>query len=484
MKRRIFLSTLFLAILICCQTPIYASQTLITETKTDSLPVQGIPGERTIKNFLATAMMPVGTTLYVYGGAWNFEDTGAAPEAMEIGLSPSWNDFFQSQNANYSYLNYYPYNGMNQYHASGMDCSGYLGWTIYNLMHTENGERGYVQEATTQAQMLADMGWGTKTQNFDLADFLPGDVFSKDNHVWICLGTCADGSLVILHSTPSTSITGQAGGGVQLNGLGTTSNCEAVKLAQTYMSRYYPQWYTRYQTLYKNIYEYTSFSNPIGGRFRWHIGQALSDPDGYSTMDAQTILMDLFDESFSDVPANRYYSNAVRTISEHGLMTGTGKNTFSPDFPATRSMIVSILHRLEGAPITQSDSGFYDITANSWYENAVTWASTNGIVSGYEDGSFRPNEVITREQLAAILYRYAIFKSVDTSINADLSNFADATSISSWAEEALCWANTAGLVNGISDDLIDPQGTATRAQVAVIIERLIQLLDQPMNNSL
>lgn len=484
MKRRFFLSMLLLATLICFQTPICASQTLIAETKTDSLPVQGIPGQRTIKNLLSTAMMPVGTTLYVYGGAWNFEDTGAAPEATEIGLSPSWNDFFQTQSANYSYLNYYPYNGTNQYHAAGMDCSGYLGWTIYNLMHTKDGERGYVQEATTQAQMLADMGWGTKTQNNDLNDFLPGDIFSKDKHVWICLGACSDGSLVILHSTPSASITGQAGGGVQLNGLGTNANCEAVQLSQTYMSRYYPQWYARYQTLYKNIYEYTSFTNPIGGRFRWYIGQTLSDPDGYSTMDAQMILMDLFGECFSDVPANRYYSSAVQMISERGLMTGTGKNTFSPDSPTTRSMIVSILHRFEGSPTMQAGTSFNDIAYDSWYADAVAWASANGIVSGYGDGSFRPNEAITREQLAAILYRYVIFKGVDTNNSADLSDFADATNISSWAEEALCWANATGLVNGISNDQIDPQGKATRAQVAVIIERLIQLLDQPMDNSL
>lgn len=224
-----------------------------------SAPVSGTPGLRTLKNLLATALEPVGTTLYIYGGAWNWQDTGSSNQATSIGLSPSWIDFFQQQNASYSYINssvpsrsYYPHGAWNQYYYAGMDCSGYVGWVIYNLMNTQNNQNGYVQEATTMAQQFANNGWGTKTQNIWETPFKPGDIFSMNGHVWICLGKCSDGSLVIIHSTPSNSIYGQSGGGVQINGVGYSENCEAVQLAKTYMDRYYPEWYSRYHDVYKN----------------------------------------------------------------------------------------------------------------------------------------------------------------------------------------------------------------------------------------
>ena len=229
-------------------------------------PVSGTPGLKTLKNFLATAMEPVGTTLYVYGGAWDWQDTGSSNQATSIGLPQSWVDFFQSQNANYTYKNpaqansYYPFGRWNQYYFAGADCSGYVGWAVYNTMHAQSGGTGYVQEATTMAQKFADLGWGTKTQYIRRSDFKPGDVMSMNGHIWICLGVCDDGSLVILHSTPSSSVNGRSGGGVQINGVGDSENCQAVQLARTYMSRYFPEWYSRYHSVYKNYASYTSFS--------------------------------------------------------------------------------------------------------------------------------------------------------------------------------------------------------------------------------
>ena len=204
-------------------------------------PVSGVPGKLTLKNFLATAMEPVGTALYIYGGTWDWQDAASSNQASTIGLSQSWIDFFQSQNADYTYKNeanpsesYYPHNAWNQYYYAGIDCSAYVAWAAYNIMNTESGNEGYVMSSTKMAKNFAEeQGWGTWEQkDFTPADFKPGDIFSMNGHVWICLGKCDDGSLVILHSTPSDSINGQGGGGVQINGVGDSENCQAVKLAE------------------------------------------------------------------------------------------------------------------------------------------------------------------------------------------------------------------------------------------------------------
>ncbi|MBS7219717.1 MAG: hypothetical protein KH028_09970, partial [Oscillospiraceae bacterium] len=191
-------------------------------------PVSGTPGEKTLKNFLATALTPVGTSLYVYGGSWDWQDVNSSNQSMTIGLSQSWIDFFQSQDANYTYKynadhseSYYPHEQWNQYYYAGIDCSAFVGWSVYNTMHTTNGsvangDKGYVMSATQQAKNFAnEQGWGTWEQKapFKPEDFKTGDIFSMNGHVWICLGKCEDGSLVILHSTPSDSINGQGGGG-------------------------------------------------------------------------------------------------------------------------------------------------------------------------------------------------------------------------------------------------------------------------------
>lgn len=281
-------------------------------------PVQGVPGERTLKNFLATAFMPVGTTLYVYGGGWDWQDAGSAIQTRTIGVSEDWVRFFRSQNENYTFRDkdgneelkdpahsYYPYGGYNEYYYAGLDCSGYVGWTLYNVMNTENGLDGCVMGSTKTAKKLADNGWGEWTQDLarpvDYAgsDFHPGDVFSISGHVWICVGTCDDGSLLILHSTAADSRTGQPGGGPELSAIGEDESCEAYQLADRYMSEYFPEWYERYPVALKEYEQYTSVENENAGKFSWNLtgeNGGLSDPDHYSDMTPKEILEDLFGE--------------------------------------------------------------------------------------------------------------------------------------------------------------------------------------------
>mgnify|MGYP000211185122 CR=1 FL=1 len=136
--------------------------------------------------------------------------------------------------------------------------------------------------ATQQAKNFAEtQKWGTWSQEkpFKPEHFKTGDVFSMNGHVWICLGKCEDGSLVILHSTPSDSINGQGGGGVQINGVGDSENCQAVKLAEKYMSQYYPQWWERYHKVYKSFDSYTKYSGKDAGKFSWDLKNTLADPD-------------------------------------------------------------------------------------------------------------------------------------------------------------------------------------------------------------
>lgn len=272
-------------------------------------PVSGISGERTVKNFLATAFMPVGTTLYVYGGGWDWQDVGSAIQARTIGVSEDWIKFFQEQDENYTYRDedaansYYPYGGYNEYYYAGLDCSGYVGWTLYNVMNTESGKEGYVMASTKMAKALAENGWGEWTQKIDKPtdhDFLPGDVFSIKGHVWICVGTCEDGSILILHSTPAASRTGQPGGGPELSAIGPDKDCEAYRLADKYMSEYYPKWYERYPVVLKDYAQYTAIDGEYTGKFSWDLtedGTGLSDPDDYRSMTPEEVLKDLFQSS-------------------------------------------------------------------------------------------------------------------------------------------------------------------------------------------
>ncbi|MCI9122270.1 MAG: S-layer homology domain-containing protein [Oscillibacter sp.] len=177
--------------------------------------------------------------------------------------------------------------------------------------------------------------------------------------------------------------------------------------------------------------------------------------------------------AFQDVRPGDWCYDAVRYVYQEGLMNGTTSTTFNPNGTTTRGMIVAILYRLEGSPST-GISGFTDVASGVYYASAVAWASANGIVNGYSDNTFRPGNPITREQMAAFLYRYASYKGRDVSRRGDLSAFEDAGQIAPYAVDAMSWANGMGLINGTSAVRLTPSGNATRAQAAVILSRYAQ----------
>ncbi len=178
---------------------------------------------------------------------------------------------------------------------------------------------------------------------------------------------------------------------------------------------------------------------------------------------------------FSDVRTGDWFYEAVQFVCEQGLMNGTGGGRFSPNDATTRGMIVTILYRLEGAPAAGA-ADFADVASGAYYETPVAWAAANGIVNGYGDRRFGPNDVITREQLASILYRYAGYKGYDTAEEKPLDGFRDAAQVSAYAGEALRWACGSGLINGMDGNRLAPQGSATRAQVAAILMRFLSAL--------
>ena len=333
-------------------------------------PVYGVLGRRTLKNLLETALEPVGTTLYVYGGAWDWQDVQASNQARTLGLPQSWVDFFQQQDAGYQYKkdtdpahSFYPFGKWNAYYYAGADCSGYLGWVLYQVLNTEDSpEEGEVAASTTLAGNLAARGLGTLTRSSrgDGAakpEFQPGDIFSLQGHVWLCLGVCNDGSIVLAHSTPSRSKTGDGcGGGVQLSALNPESDmdpdCEAYRLAQMYMNRYYPAWSVRYDA---QLYRYRVYAalaeNQKSGRFRWN-QTVLTDPDGYTEKSAAEILEDLF-----HAPAN------AQDILGRAMGLGTLAGTEQVGFAADAALMGTQAALCESMQTGQSryGSGFWDI---------------------------------------------------------------------------------------------------------------------------
>ena len=173
---------------------------------------------------------------------------------------------------------------------------------------------------------------------------------------------------------------------------------------------------------------------------------------------------------FLDVAPNAWYIDAVQYAYDNGLMTGVSADAFAPEATTTRAMIVSILARLEGVTTAEA-AGFADVN-DEWYATAVNWAASAGVVNGYEDNTFRPNQPITREQLAAILMNYASYKGQDVSNRADLTTYIDQPS--TWATETMQWAVAEGLISGVTNTQLQPQGNATRAQVAAILQRFLE----------
>ena len=497
-------------------------------------PVSGTPGEKTLKNFLATAMEPVGTALYVYGGTWDWQDVNSSNQSMTIGLSQSWIDFFQSQDENYHYKNpnpsesYYPHQAWNQYYYAGIDCSGYVGWSVYNLMNTENStvadNKGYVMSATKQAGVFAsNEGWGTMDMGDVLMDettgkpwvdedgdgrriyegheFKPGDIFSMNGHVWISLGTCKDGSIVFMHSTPNTT----NGAGVQISAIGPNKNCEAYKLANQYMNKYFPQWSERYgdQVLCLTFDSYTKVYGDYAGKFSWNLKNGvISDPDGYADMTPAEILADLFHENTGSSSGGSDHSDptyAIRasagkggSISPKGTVrvekndsktytitadkgyaiadvTVNGKSVGAVDSytfkNVTSDQTIRATFALEGAA---EQPGFSDVSKNDWFYDAVQDAVDMGLMAGVSADRFDPKGTVTRAMVAQILYAREGKPTVSGA--AAISDVP----ANAWFHNAMQWAKGQGVIAGYPDGRMDPNAPVTREQLAVILHSYAQ----------
>ena len=180
---------------------------------------------------------------------------------------------------------------------------------------------------------------------------------------------------------------------------------------------------------------------------------------------------------FQDVPRDAWYAGAVERVCAAGLMNGTGPETFSPGGTVSRGQVAAILHRLAGEPAVRGSS-FSDVPASAYYAGAVAWAARRNIVEGFYDGTFRPDLPVSRQQLAAILWRYARLEKADGGARASLQGFPDAGEISGYAREAMSWALAEGILQGTGDKTLQPQGRAARGQAAVLLERFQTLLEE------
>lgn len=199
-------------------------------------------------------------------------------------------------------------------------------------------------------------------------------------------------------------------------------------------------------------------------------------PAGAVTVKASFAEMTSDGLPFVDVPAGSWYEEGVRYVYEHGLMAGTSATTFSPEVTTSRSMIAAILWRVEGSPVVNYAMTFDDVDQGSWYGEAVRWAASEGIVAGYGDNKFGPDDPITREQMAAMLYRYAQYKGYDVSVgeSTNLLSYADVAELGEYAVPAMQWAVGSGIINGTGKAMLSPRGSATRAQVAVMLKQFCE----------
>ncbi len=237
----------------------------------------------TIKQLLLTALQPVGKTMYIWGGGWGYQDRWGnygSTEASTIGISPRWKKFFRKQGSYYNYNNYRYASGL------GLDCSGYVGWTLYNTFNTVSGHGDYVMLAQKMTGTFADWGWGRYTSPGNVYDHHAGDIMSlAGGHVYIVIGECSDGSVVLVHSSPK---------GVMITGTATrygSKNSRAVKLASKYMKKYFPNWYRKYPDSSRGSSYLTDYS-----RMRWYLKRkksVMSDPDGLTKMNALQVLRTL-----------------------------------------------------------------------------------------------------------------------------------------------------------------------------------------------
>lgn len=177
------------------------------------------------------------------------------------------------------------------------------------------------------------------------------------------------------------------------------------------------------------------------------------------------------EHSYTDVPENAWYAEAVRDVSDRGLMTGTTETAFHPNGAVTRATVVAVLWRLEGSPDAWVESMFPDVAEDDWYYTAAAWAKGKGIAAGYGNGDFGPDDKVTREQLAMFLYRYAQYAGEPVAEGV-LGLYSDADKVSKWAQDGMRHALGAGLITGTSQGTLNPGGVASRAELAAILVRL------------
>lgn len=212
----------------------------------------------------------------------------------------------------------------------------------------------------------------------------------------------------------------------------------------------------------------------------WYSDSALKNAVTSITLNRNTTVYAKWDKQntpsvknpFTDVKPGDWFYDDVMFVYEKKLMMGTSSTLFSPNEAATRAMLATILWRMDGSPAPKSSAGYSDVPTGQWYSDAIAWATEKGIFEGYGNGTFGPNDPITREQLAAIFYRYASHKGYDMSAVGSLEQFSDKDKASSWALDALKWAIGSGLMNG-KGNALDPTGTATRAEIAAMLHRLV-----------
>ena len=248
----------------------------LTEEQTEPSEAEPENTPPSILQFLKTALLPVGKTMYVWGGGWNEEDTGAGIEAVTLGVSERWAEFASKQDSDYDYKT-------TRYRIhDGLDCSGFVGWAVYNVLETENGRDGYVMSSTKMAEEFSKLGLGTFTQKEDVRNHKAGDIMSMSGHVWISLGECSDGSVLLLHASPP---------GVIICGtsLPNGEKSDAVLLAERIMSENYPEWYEKFPEC-SRPHSYLTASSQM----RWHRG-ILTDGEGLCEMTADEIAELLFE---------------------------------------------------------------------------------------------------------------------------------------------------------------------------------------------
>lgn len=258
------------------ETAIESETEWVTEAESETEPLDEEEPLPSILSLLKNAVLPVGNTMYVWGGGWNEADNGAGEDAVTIGVSERWAEFAALQSADYDYKT-------TKYQIrDGLDCSGYIGWVVYNTLETENGKEGYVTSSTAMAKEYADRGFGTFTAAEEVTEWRAGDIMSRSGHAWIVVGACEDGSVLMLHSSPPGVIfcgTSLPGGG----------DSEAVLLAERIMSERYPEWYSRFPDCSRSNKYLTDSSS-----MRWH-RTVLADDEGLTEMTAEEIVELIFE---------------------------------------------------------------------------------------------------------------------------------------------------------------------------------------------